>query len=191
MLCLISYSGLWIGIFVIDTGMIVLSDHCILILNGTQKVSARLDIDNRYMTRALELAQKAAEAGEVPVGAVVVKGGEVVGEGFNQPISCADPTAHAEIIAMRNAATFLNNYRLTDCDLYVTIEPCTMCVGAMVHARIKRIIFGAAEPRAGALQSQLQLMDGDYYNHIIDWHGGVLSDHCGAVMRDFFREKRK
>ena len=183
--------GLWIGIFVIDTGMIVLSDHYILNLNGTQKVSARLNIDNSYMARALELAQQAAEAGEVPVGAVVVKDGEVIGEGYNQPISGTDPTAHAEVVAMRNAATFLNNYRLTDCDLYVTIEPCTMCVGAMVHARIKRIVFGALEARAGALQSQLQLMDGDYYNHSIDWHGGVLADKCGAVMRDFFREKRK
>ena len=171
--------------------MIVFSDNGILILSYTQKMGTRLNTNDVYMARALELAQRAAEAGEVPVGAVIVKNGEVIGEGYNQPISSADPTAHAEIIAMRNAAAFLNNYRLTDCDLYVTIEPCTMCVGAMVHARIKRIVFGAVEARAGALQSQLQLMDGDYYNHSIDWHGGVLADQCGAVMRDFFREKRK
>lgn len=185
------YSGSWVGIFSVDTGIIVLRDLYILILNDTQKVSARLNTDNSYMARALELAQQAADVGEVPVGAVVVKDGEVIGEGYNQPISCGDPTAHAEIIAIRNAAALVNNYRLTGCELYVTIEPCTMCVGAMVHARIKRIIFGAAEARAGALQSQLQLMDGDYYNHVIEWHGGVLADQCGAVMRDFFREKRK
>lgn len=167
------------------------SDDDILILRYTQEMGTRLNTNDVYMARALELAQRAAEAGEVPVGAVIVKNGEVIGEGYNQPISSTDPTAHAEIIAMRNAAAFVNNYRLTGCDLYVTIEPCTMCVGAMVHARIRRIIFGAVEARAGALKSQLQLMDGDYYNHVIDWHGGVLADQCGAVMLDFFREKRK
>lgn len=115
--------------------------------------------DEYYMGRALELAAQAGAAGEVPVGALLVKNGEVVGEGYNQPISSCDPTAHAEVVAMRNAAAYLNNYRLTGCDLYVTIEPCTMCLGAMIHARVKRIIFGAKEPRAGALTSQLQLLD--------------------------------
>jgi tRNA(adenine34) deaminase len=171
--------------------MIVFSDDCILILGDTQEMGTRVSTDIIYMARALELAQQAAEAGEVPVGAVIVKNGKIIGEGYNQPIACADPTAHAEIMALRSAASFTNNYRLTGCDLYVTIEPCTMCVGAMVHARIKRIIFGAVETRAGALQSQLQLMDGDHYNHSIDWQGGVLADQCSAIMRNFFREKRK
>jgi len=171
--------------------MIVFSDDYISILRDTQEMGTRLGTDIIYMARALELAQQAAGVGEVPVGAVIVKNGEVIGEGYNQPISCSDPTAHAEIMALRNAAAFVSNYRLTGCDLYVTIEPCTMCVGAMVHARIKRIIFGAIEPRAGALQSQLQLMDGGHYNHSIDWQGGVLADQCGAIMLNFFRGKRK
>jgi len=126
----------------------------------------------------------------VPVGALVVANGEVIGEGYNQPISSCDPTGHAEIIAMRNAATALGNYRLSGCDLYVTIEPCTMCVGAMIHGRIGRIVFGAAEPRAGALESQLKLMDSSHFNHSIEWQGGVLAQECGAIISDFFRAKR-
>lgn len=146
--------------------------------------------DSLFMMRALELAQFAADDGEVPVGAVIVHDGEIVGEGYNQPISSCDPTAHAEIVAMRQACVSLNNYRLTGCKLYVTIEPCTMCVGAMVHARIKRVVFGALEPRAGALQSQLQLMEHGPYNHSIVWDGEVLAEQCGAMMADFFRQKR-
>jgi len=149
-----------------------------------------VSVEEDFMSRALGLAQQAAAVGEVPVGAVVVKDGEVIGEGYNQPITSCDPTGHAEIIALRNAATALGNYRLSGCDLYVTIEPCTMCVGAMVHARIGKIIFGAREPRAGALESQLQLMDESHYNHSIDWQGGVLAEECGAIMSDFFRAKR-
>jgi len=114
----------------------------------------------------------------------------VIGEGYNQPISSCDPTGHAEIIAMRRAAQGLGNYRLSGCDLYVTIEPCTMCVGAMVHARIDKIVFGAKEPRAGALESQLRLMDESHYNHSIDWQGGVLAEECGAIISRFFRAKR-
>lgn len=143
------------------------------------------------MRRAMALAEQAASEGEVPVGALVVRDGEVIGEGYNQPISSNDPTGHAEIVAMRNACETLQNYRLSGCDLYVTIEPCTMCVGAMVHARINRIVFGAAEPRAGALQSQLRLMDQDHYNHSIEWQGGVLAEQCGAIISDFFRRKRE
>lgn len=146
--------------------------------------------DELYMTRALELAAQAGAAGEVPVGALLVKNGEVVGEGYNQPISSCDPTAHAEIVALRNAAANLDNYRLTGCDLYVTIEPCTMCLGAMIHARVKRIIFGATEPRAGALTSQLQLLDHSHFNHSIDWQGGVLEEDCGHLISEFFRRKR-
>ena len=150
-----------------------------------------MSTDEFYMAKALQLAEQAGAAGEVPVGAIVVKDGEIVGEGFNQPISGCDPTAHAEIVAMRNAAKNLNNYRLSDCDLYVTIEPCTMCVGAMVHGRIRRVLFGALEPRAGALQSQLQLMDQSHYNHSIEWQGGVLAQECGDLISLFFRRKRE
>ena len=146
--------------------------------------------DTAFMTRALELAKYAAEHGEVPVGAVIVHEGMIIAEGYNQPISSCDPTAHAEVVAMRRACATLNNYRLTGCELYVTIEPCTMCVGAMVHARIKRVIFGALEPRAGALQSQFQLMENSPYNHSIAWNGGVLAEQCAAMMADFFRQKR-
>ena len=146
--------------------------------------------DEFYMARALELAAEAGAADEVPVGALVVQGDTVIGEGYNQPISSCDPTAHAEIVALRQAAARLGNYRLTGCDLYVTIEPCTMCVGAMIHARIRRIIFGAPEPRAGALTSQLKLLDQSHFNHSIDWVGGVLEQPCGALIKNFFKSRR-
>lgn len=149
-----------------------------------------MSLDEEFMRRAIELAQQAAAVGEVPVGALVVKDGQVIGEGYNQPITSCDPTGHGEIVAMRNAATALGNYRLSGCDLYVTIEPCTMCVGAMVHARIGKIIFGAREPRAGALESQLRLMDESHYNHSIEWQGGVLAEDCGSLISGFFRAKR-
>jgi tRNA(adenine34) deaminase len=149
-----------------------------------------LKTDEFYMARALELAVQAGEAGEVPVGAVLVKDGLVIGEGYNQSIFSCDPTAHAEIVALRNAAVHLENYRLTGCDLYVTIEPCTMCVGAMIHARVSRIIFGAKEPRAGALTSQLQLMGSSHFNHTIAWQGGVMEKQCGDLISQFFRRKR-
>ena len=149
-----------------------------------------MSLDEEFMRRAFALAEQAAAVGEVPVGALVVKDGAVIGEGYNQPISSCDPTGHAEIIAMRSAAQRLGNYRLSGCDLYVTIEPCTMCVGAMVHARIDKIVFGAKEPRAGALESQLRLMNESHYNHSIDWQGGVLAEECGAIISRFFRAKR-
>ena len=153
-------------------------------------MDATLPTDDHFMKRALELAQQAANRGEVPVGAVVVRNGEIIGQGHNQPIASHDPTAHAEIMAMRDASKNLSNYRLTGCDIYVTIEPCTMCVGAMVHARIRQIFFGASEPRAGALTSQLQLMEDGRFNHSILWEGGILADQCARVLRDFFRQKR-
>lgn len=146
--------------------------------------------DIEFMRRAMALAEQAAAMGEVPVGAVVVKDGEIIAEGYNQPITSCDPTAHAEIVALRNASAALQNYRLSGCDLYVTIEPCTMCVGAMIHGRIGRVIFGAPEPRAGALQSQLQLMDANHYNHSMEWQGGVLAEECGEIISSFFRRKR-
>ena len=142
------------------------------------------------MRQALDLAKHAAEIEEVPVGAVVVADGQVIGRGFNCPISTNDPTAHAEIVAIRDAAKTTGNYRLSGCDLYVTIEPCTMCLGAMLHARIKRVIFGALEPRAGAFASNPILMDADHFNHSIEWGGGVLEQECSELIKDFFKGRR-
>lgn len=147
-------------------------------------------LDERWMRRALELADLAEQAGEVPVGAVIVRDGEMLGEGFNQPISSHDPTGHAEIVALRAAARHQQNYRLPGATLYVTIEPCTMCVGAMIHARIARVVFGAPEPRAGALISQLQLADATHYNHRMTHTQGVLADEAANKLRRFFRARR-
>lgn len=143
------------------------------------------------MRRALQLADQAVLQGEVPVGAIVVMDGEIIGEGANAPILLSDPTAHAEILALRNAATRRGNYRLPGSTLYVTIEPCTMCVGAMVHARIGRVVFGAPEPKAGVLGSNGCLLDHDYWNHRMVWAGGVLADDAGQLMRTFFRSRRE
>ena len=144
-----------------------------------------------WMERALEQAQIASELGEVPIGAVLVANGAIIGAGFNQPISSHDASAHAEICALRQASQARQNYRLPDTTLYVTIEPCTMCVGAMVHARIKSLVFGAREPRAGAVVSQQQLLDAQFYNHKVSYVEGVLSDRCAALIQDFFQSKRK
>jgi len=149
-----------------------------------------LQNDSAFMRQALDLAQQAASIEEVPVGAIVVSNGEVIGRGFNCPIESSDPTAHAEIVAMRDAAQKLGNYRLSGCDLYVTIEPCTMCLGAMVHARIQRVIFGAPEPRAGAFVSNPIMTDAGYFNHKIDWTGGVLEQDCSALIKAFFKRRR-
>uniref|UniRef100_UPI000255B815 tRNA adenosine(34) deaminase TadA n=1 Tax=Microbulbifer agarilyticus TaxID=260552 RepID=UPI000255B815 len=143
-----------------------------------------------FMQRALGLAAQAAEAGEVPVGAVVVQGGEVIGEGFNQPISASDPSAHAEVMAMRAAARQQQNYRLPGATLYVTIEPCTMCFGTLIHARIGRVVYGATEPRAGVITSQLQLPEQNFFNHKVQVEGGVLAEEAGALLKDFFRKRR-
>lgn len=140
---------------------------------------------------ALEQARHAGEKGEVPVGAIVVQGEEMLSCGYNQPISGNDPTAHAEVMALRAASQILANYRLPGTRLYVTIEPCTMCVGALVHARVESVIFGAREPRAGALVSQQSLANEAFFNHSLQWHEGVLSEPCGSLVRDFFRAKRK
>jgi len=147
--------------------------------------------DNHWMQQALQLAERARAANEVPVGALIVLNDQVVGEGYNQPISQQDPTAHAEIIALRHAATALNNYRLLDTTLYVTIEPCMMCVGAMIHARVKRIVFGALEPKAGAIESRMTLLNQSFLNHQITHTSGVLAHECGLIMSNFFKEKRK
>ena len=143
------------------------------------------------MREALALAQQAWDAGEVPVGAVVVKDGVVIGRGFNQPITSSDPTTHAEIVALRDAAQYLKNYRLVDCELYVTLEPCMMCVGAMFHARLKRVVFGANDPKTGVCGSVINLPAEAKLNHHAAFEGGVLSEECGAMLKAFFQSRRK
>ena len=142
------------------------------------------------MRTALECARKAADAGEVPVGAVVVKDGRVIGEGFNQPIASHDPTAHAEIVALRAAAKSIANYRLTNATMYVTVEPCLMCVGAMIHARIGLVVFGALEPKAGALLSMTNAHEIAGLNHRMSVAGGVLADDCRELLQQFFQARR-
>ncbi len=157
---------------------------------GTQPSAPAAEGDDRWMRRALELASHAEAAGEVPVGAVVVLNGEVIGEGWNQPIVTHDPSAHAEMVALRAAARQTKNYRLTGATLYVTLEPCAMCAGAMVHARIARVVYGAADPKAGAAGSVFSLLDSDRLNHRAEVVGGVLAGECGEVLRQFFQSRR-
>lgn len=146
--------------------------------------------DQFWMRKALLLAERANSVDEVPVGAVVVLNGEVIGEGWNKPISGHDPTAHAEIIALRDAASRIGNYRLVDADLYVTIEPCTMCAGAIVHARIRRLVYGASEQKAGVVDSNCQLFQRPWINHRIEVVSGVLADACSAKISAFFQRRR-
>ena len=148
------------------------------------------DADSTWMRAALDLARKAQEAGEVPVGAVVVKAGEIVGRGWNHPITAHDPTAHAEIIALREAAQALGNYRLLDASVYVTLEPCAMCAGAMVHARVQRLVFGTADPRAGAAGSVFDIVRASALNHRLQVTGGVMAAECGALLKQFFAGRR-
>ena len=143
-----------------------------------------------FMQLALDLATQAALNGEVPVGAIVVKDGVVIGRGSNAPVGLHDPTAHAEIIAMREAATYLGNYRLVDCTLYVSLEPCAMCSGAMQHARIARLVYGASDPKTGACGSVVNLMSEPKLNHHTEVLGGVLAEQCGAVLTAFFKQRR-
>ena len=147
--------------------------------------------DETCMRQAILLAQQAWAAGEVPVGAVVVKHNEIIGRGFNQPISGHDPSAHAEIQALRNAARHLANYRLPDCTLYVTIEPCTMCAGAIMHARIARVVYGARDAKTGAHGSVVDLFAEPRLNFHAQVTGGVLQDECGKLLSDFFAERRR
>ena len=146
--------------------------------------------DEHFMRHALELARRAQAEGEVPVGAVVVLDEKVIGEGWNRPISASDPTAHAEIQAMRAAASTRQNYRLVGATLYVTLEPCAMCVGAMFHARIRRVVFGAADPKTGAAGSTVNLFEEQRLNHHALVLGGVLAAECGALLSDFFASRR-
>ncbi|MBU2884666.1 tRNA adenosine(34) deaminase TadA [Gilvimarinus agarilyticus] len=146
--------------------------------------------DARFMAEAIKLAERASDNDEVPVGAVVVQDGQIVGRGYNRPIGGCDPTAHAEMMALREAARHLQNYRLNDCTLYVTLEPCTMCVGAMVHSRIGRLVFGANEPKAGVVQSQAQLLEAPHFNHQICVTPGVERAACQAQLQGFFKRRR-
>ena len=149
-----------------------------------------MQTDTDFMKIALELAKQAAENGEVPVGAIIVKDGIVIGRGANTPIGMHDPTAHAEIIAMRQAAEHVSNYRLVDCTIYVTLEPCAMCAGAIQHARITKLVFGASDPKTGACGSVVDLMNEPKLNHHTQVVGGVLAESCGEILSDFFKTRR-
>lgn len=144
----------------------------------------------RWMGAALAQAQLAEAIGEVPVGAVLVRNGELIAAAHNRTIIDHDATGHAEVVALRQAGQKLGNYRFPDCDLYVTLEPCAMCVGALVHARIRKLFFAATDPKAGAVSSAVSLLDKDFFNHRIVWHGGLLADQASARLSDFFRRRR-
>jgi tRNA(adenine34) deaminase len=146
--------------------------------------------DETFMQAALDEARLAAAAGEVPIGALIVRNGEIVARGQNRVLRDVDPTAHAEIVAMRAAAYALGNYRLLDCELYVTLEPCAMCAGAMTHARLARLIYGAADPKAGAVASVLEVLNHPKLNHKMSVTAGVLADDCGTILKEFFRARR-
>lgn len=159
-------------------------------LNGLDRLE-KSDIDDEYwMARALTLAARGASLGEVPVGAVVVRDGEELGSGFNAPISGCDPTAHAEICALRDAATRVENYRLTGATLYVTLEPCTMCVGAIVHSRISRLVYGTREPKAGAIESARRTLEEPNLNWQVESVGGILQEECSHIISSFFSRRR-
>ena len=143
------------------------------------------------MARALDLARAAAEAGEVPVGALVVLGDEIIGRGSNQPVGGHDPTAHAEVVALRDAAIRLGNYRLPGATLYVTLEPCVMCAGAIMHARISRLVFGASDPKTGAVGSVVNLFAEPRLNHHAEVEGGILAEECGRMLSQFFAARRQ
>lgn len=147
--------------------------------------------DEQWMRYAIRLAQRAEQQGEVPVGAILVKDNRCIAEGWNQPIQHHDPTAHAEMLAIRQGGIALSNYRLLDTTLYVTLEPCVMCMGAIAHARVKRLVFGAFDPKRGAVCNALSLSDADFLNHQIDWQGGVYEETCAELLSNFFRMRRR
>ncbi len=151
---------------------------------------SRVPSDEQWMQRALELATKAEQEGEVPVGALVVFDNECIGDAWNRPISTNDPVGHAEIIALRAAALHQANYRLPDSTLYVTLEPCVMCAGAIIHARVSRVVFGAYDAKAGAVSSVFKILGTDRLNHVVDVTGGIMESECAGVLQEFFRNKR-
>lgn len=151
----------------------------------------RLSEDAFWMEQALEQARMAAQAGEVPVGALVIKDGKILGVGHNRNLLDSDPTAHAEIVALRQAAATIGNHRLTGCEMFVTIEPCAMCAGAMIHARIARLVYGASDPKAGAAGSVLEVLNHPQLNHQMKLTPGVLAQRCSEILQEFFRAKRK
>ena len=146
--------------------------------------------DELWMEEALRSAQRALEAGEVPVGAIVVCGEQIVGRGWNRNITDSDPTAHAEIVALREAGAIVGNHRLADCDLFATIEPCPMCAGALVHARIRRLVYGADDPKAGAVRSIMQVLSNPQLNHKVEVRSGVLAGRSGELLQTFFKNRR-
>jgi tRNA(adenine34) deaminase len=147
--------------------------------------------DELFMEAAIRAAQRALEAGEVPVGAVVVFAGKIIAEGWNRNLTGSDPTGHAEIVALREAGALIGNHRLKDCALFATIEPCAMCAGALIHARIKRLVYGADDPKAGAVHSVLQVLNHPQLNHRTEVRGGVLAGRCAEIVQTFFRQRRK
>jgi tRNA(adenine34) deaminase len=148
------------------------------------------DLDRQWMAEALLMAGWAERDEEVPIGAVIVRDGEIIGRGWNQNIGLHDPSAHAEIMAMRAAGSMLGNHRLPECSLYVTLEPCPMCVGAMVHARLKRLVFGADDPKTGAAGGRIDLLGNPAHNHLVKVNGGCLAEECSALLKNFFRQRR-
>jgi len=150
-----------------------------------------MNTHQQWMAHALRLAGRSRDEGEVPVGAVLVKDNDIIGEGWNQPIARHDASAHAEIMAIRAAGRALNNYRLPDTTLYVTLEPCTMCAGAIIHARIANLVYGAPDPRTGTAGSVIDIFSKGYHNHQVMVQGGVMQEECGQILKGFFRERRK
>ena len=157
---------------------------------GTEKPTLKAASDELWMQEALRAAQRALEAGEVPVGAIVVCDGQIVGRGWNRNLLDSDPTAHAEMVALREAGATLGNHRLSQCELFATIEPCAMCAGALVHARIKRLVYGAHDPKAGAVHSVMQVLNHPQLNHRMDVRDGVLAGRCAELLQQFFKRRR-
>ena len=157
---------------------------------NTQHLTLGTERDEYWIRHALRLAKYAEEEGEVPVGALIVRDNELISEGWNQPIVGHDPTAHAEVMALRAAGKVESNYRLPGATLYVTLEPCVMCVGAIMHARVERVVYGADDPRAGAAGSAFSLLQSDKFNHSVVVQGGVLAEECGEILRIFFKSRR-
>lgn len=162
-----------------------ISDDTFIVTDVTDET-----VNEKWMRHALSLAQRAEQEGEVPVGALIVRNGENIAEGWNQPVASHDPTAHAEVMALRAAGRAEENYRLLGTTLYVTLEPCVMCAGAIVHARVDRVVYGATDPRMGAAGSTFSLLGSDSFNHVVEVEGGVLAEECGDLLRRFFKARR-